>query len=58
MDKITELTGTDLEYLASVLNTAVQNGERVRIHQTDDSRIKVARAGSIWTLPFGNDARS
>lgn len=57
MERITELTDRDRDYLYNVLKTAVENGERVRIHQTEESQIKVARGGSVWTLPFGKDGK-
>lgn len=51
--KIVELTGADLTYVQAVIETAVKNGERVRF-STDERGLQLARAGGIWTLPFGN----
>lgn len=50
---IVELTGRDLEFVFAVVELAVKSGERLRL-STDERVLQLARAGMIWTIPFGN----
>lgn len=56
MDRITELDGRDLDYFIRVMKLAQENGQSVKIHQTDNGTVKIKRGAGTWTVGFGSDA--
>lgn len=51
---VTHIEGDDLIWLSNVIDTAIENGQYIRISQ-QGGRIMIARGQGAWSAPIGED---
>jgi hypothetical protein len=50
----THISGDDLIWLSNVIETAIENGQYIRVSQ-QRGRIMVARGQGAWSAPIGEN---